>query len=187
MVGFGGGEHLLWRAVNIDCCRSGVVSRALQEWQLTVTVAVTAAVHFLSACNTKSAASVFGDGSTVRQCLCMHGCVFAFVCHSLWLYVYKVVYENLRCFVCMWVSTINTAHTYVHAWVYVHFPVCVTDRVSGCTVEGCHCKVSVMWSWQRPEGVEFLFLQGLAAGRVREGRRRRGGGRDRWRRQGWKR
>lgn len=31
MVGFGGGEHLLWRAVNIDCCRLGVVSRVQQE------------------------------------------------------------------------------------------------------------------------------------------------------------
>lgn len=30
-----------------------------------------------------------------------------------------------------------------------------------------------MWCWQGPEGVEFLFLQGLAAGWGREERRRR--------------
>lgn len=49
MVGFGGGERLLWRAVNIDCCRLDEVNRALQERQLTVTVAVTGAAHLLSA------------------------------------------------------------------------------------------------------------------------------------------
>lgn len=56
------------------------------ERQLTVTVAVTAAVHFLSACHTESASSVFGDRSTVPQCLCMHECAFSFVCLSLWMY-----------------------------------------------------------------------------------------------------
>ncbi len=91
MVGFGGGEHLLWRAVNIDCCRLGVVSGAQRERQLTVTVAVTAAVYFLSACHTKSVSPVFGDGSTVPQCWYMRECVFVFVCLSLWLYVYNGV------------------------------------------------------------------------------------------------
>lgn len=100
MVGFGGGEHFLWRAVNIDCCRLGAVSRAQQERQLTVTVAVTAAVHFLSACHTKSVSPVFGDGSTVPQRLCMPECVFAFVCLSLWLCVYNMVLsQRLWCFI----------------------------------------------------------------------------------------
>lgn len=45
-----------------------------------MTVSVTAVVHFLSACHTESVLSVFGDGSTVPQCLCMHECVFAFIC-----------------------------------------------------------------------------------------------------------
>ena len=94
MVGFGGGAHLLWRAVNIDCCRLDVVSRALQERQLTVTVAVTVAVHFLSACYTETVSPVFRDGSTVPQCLYMRECVFAFIC----LFVVACVYIYIKGF-----------------------------------------------------------------------------------------
>lgn len=31
--------------------------------------------------------------------------------------------------------------------------------MSGCTLEGCHCRVFVMGVLWRPEGVEFLQLQ----------------------------
>lgn len=89
MVGFGGGEHLLWRAVNIGCCRLGVVSRTQWERQLTVTVAVTAAVHLLSACHRKSVSSVFGDGSAVPQRSRAPLCTYNHKERRLWCYALR--------------------------------------------------------------------------------------------------
>lgn len=90
MVGISSREHLRWLAVNIDCCRLAVVSRAQWERQLTVTVAVTVAVYLLAVCLTKSALPVFGNRSSLPLCLCMLNCLFAYVCHSLWLCVYRL-------------------------------------------------------------------------------------------------
>lgn len=91
MVVFGGGEHLLWRAVNIESCRLGVVSRV----QLTVTVAVTAAAHFLSVYHTKvNVPCVWGRIHRSSEFVCAQVCVCQL---SLRLCVYKVLLSKTAC------------------------------------------------------------------------------------------
>lgn len=129
MVGFGGGEHLLWRAVNIGCCRLGVVSRTQWERQLTVTVAVTAAVHLLSACHRKSVSSVFGDGSAVPQRSCAPLCTYNHKERRLWC---SVLHADL----CNFASCTLYAFPLYIQCVQMHF--CVYLRVcvllTGCQV-----------------------------------------------------
>lgn len=138
MVSFGGGEHLLWRAVNIDYCRLGVVSRAQRERQLTVTVAVTATVLPLSFPYKDGVAHIWGPIHCVcaymRVCLPLSvslcGCMYTKWFHDkAWCPVLSVGLHNFV-FVCtLQMCFHNTYSTfmYLHESTSIFVCVCMCD------------------------------------------------------------
>lgn len=100
-----------WRAVNIDCCGLGGASGAQRERQLTVTVAVTTAELFLSACTRR------------KNLLLVSVCVS--VCLRRSLTVFKCFKNNAA-------GVSFKVQGCTHTWIYSTC-VCVreTDRMSG--------------------------------------------------------